>query len=344
MKLINNLSLTAVVFCCLLAACTREKDDVEELLSIEKYPQVILFDDEEGGELESSDELEVAIKLADRFDGTGGELGGVIEPLTQDFLLAFAISDIEGFDDIGDYVLEVEALYEIDDCTTSADEGVELIKSFDPATGKGTVLFPAGVEEIELVFTLSDELLDNEEVDDSRGFVIELSAVDGPDPDNVEVLSLPFEFKVLDDELIFGDWELDLEEPGAFENFKALFGMANEDLAELSLDDVDEIAWEFELAEVNIETVLKEEEEVEECGEVEIENIVVEVEGEFEELTDDDTEGEIEFVVEVELDDESVLEFVYKGTFVIQGKMLRMTLQGESDEGETEEITLVFRK
>lgn len=340
----NRFSTLLLVCTLLLAGCTLENDDVVTPISVDDFPQVIQFDDEEAGELEDSDELGIAIVLADRFDPTLEELGGVVEPLGEDFLLEFAVVDISGIDNIADYVLEVDALYEIDDCTTSADEGIVLLQSYDAATGLGTVIFPKGVEEIELIFSLDEDLLNNDELDGERGFVVELTAGSNAASANVQVLEVPFEFKVLDDELIFGDWELDLDEEGAFENFKALFAMANDDLADLTADDVDEIAWEFELAEVNIETVLKEEEEVEECGEIEMDNVVVEIEGEFEELTDDDVEGEIEFVVEVELDDESVLEFVYKGSFTVEGESLILVLQGESDDEETDEVTLVFKK
>jgi len=340
---VRNIAI-GLVLTSMVMSCTRENDDVVTPISLEEYPQVLLFDDEEGGELEDSDELGIAIVLADRFDPAAEELGGVIEPLSQDFLVQFTIEDIEGIDNIADYVLEVEAVYEIDDCTDSSDEDIVLIQSYDPNTGIGTVFFPKDIEEIELIFILNEELLDNDELDGERGFIVTLTAENGAGPDNVQVLSRSFEFKVLDDELIFGDWELDLDEDDAFDNFKALFSMVNADLTDMSSDDIDEIAVEFEMAELNIDVVLTEEEEVEECGEVETDNKVIEIEAEFEELTDDDIEGDIEFIVEVELDDESVLEFVYKGSFFIEGQTLLLTLQGESDDEETDEITLKFKK
>ncbi|NJO03594.1 MAG: hypothetical protein HC880_19635 [Bacteroidia bacterium] len=126
--------------------------------------------------------------------------------------------------------------------------------------------------------------------------------------------------------------------------FKALFGLVNEDIANLSADDVEEIIFEFGALELTIEVVLKEEEEVSECGETEMENIVIEIEGEYEELTDDDLAGDIEFVGEVENDDETVSEFTYAGAFGIENGVLTLTLQGELDDDETDEIELRLEK
>jgi hypothetical protein len=59
------------------------------------------------------------------------------------------VSDFEGFAKISDYILDGTAFYEVDDCTTSEDNGVDLKLVFNRTTGKGSVTFPKDVEEIE---------------------------------------------------------------------------------------------------------------------------------------------------------------------------------------------------
>ena len=63
----------------MLVSCSMENDDVPAPVLSQDYPQVILFDDEGGGELEESDEFSVAIILADRYDPSGEALGGTAE-------------------------------------------------------------------------------------------------------------------------------------------------------------------------------------------------------------------------------------------------------------------------
>ncbi|MGF1637416.1 MAG: hypothetical protein ACFCUU_10105 [Cyclobacteriaceae bacterium] len=339
---IRNIYIPVLLLTVFFFACSRENEDLILPLSLENFPQIILFDDEEGGELEDSDELKVSIILAERYDPTGEELEGVIVPLTTDYTLRFEITDVEGIASLSNYVIGLEAYYEIDDCTTSLDEGVDILLSYNINTGIGEVRFPAGVEEIILEFELDEDYLNDDELNEERGFVIELSGVN--EVEGIRVFNQPFEFTVLDDEAIFGSYSFDFEDAEAFESFKALFGLVNPAIADLSPDDIDEIEWSFEFDELKIEIVLKETESVEECGEIEDENLVIEIEADYEELTTDDTEGEIEVEGSVEMENGSEEDFVYSGTFKINGSTLEITLVGEFDGDETEEITLILSK
>lgn len=320
-------------------------DGVVNPLAIEDFPQVILFSDEGAGEVEDEDKIEIALSFLDRIDPTGEELGGTTVPLTADATVVFQIVDAEGFDNLGDYLLDWAAYYEVDDCTTSDDLGIDLNLSFDPATGMGSVLFPKEVEEIIIEFEVNDALFDDDIVNDgSRGFKAMLLSVTSAGDEKVVVNpDLEFEYVVLDDELIFGSWELDVEDADQFAAFVSLFGLLNEDIRTLQAEDVDAIEVEFKFDELSFVVVLKEEEEEEDCGEIELVNVEIEVEGGYESLTDDALEGEIEFADDIEQEDGSELEFVYKGNFSIDNDQLTLELEGEYDD-ETVEATLIFTR
>jgi hypothetical protein len=330
--------LTAVS---LLISCTRENEDLVEPVLFGNYPQVILFDDEGGGELEDSDEFSLLITLADRFDPSGEALGGQIVPLDEALTLDFSLQDLQGFNSLESYLLGAEAFYEIDDCTTSLDEGNDLLISFDPASGQGQLTFPAGIEEVELVFTVDEDYFSDETLNEERGFSISLSAAE---TENEQVLDVPFVYEVLDDEAIFGEWTLDANNPDQFQAFQRLFGLLNPEISALTAASVEEVVWEFAYDELKVEIVLKETEEVTECGETETENLVIEIEAGYEELSRRSLSGEIEVEESIEQEDGSEIDFVYAGSFEISGESLQITLTGEYDDESTEEITLTLEK
>jgi hypothetical protein len=334
---INHITTCLLALAIGTAACTRENDEVVLPIPYEEFPQIIVFDDEEDGDLEDSDEAAFVLTLIDRIDPDGEELGGKIIPLTADVTVEFEVEAV-GFSNLADYILGWEASYEVDDC-----ESEDVTVSFDPATGKGSVVFPADVEEIEVVFELNDAQFDDDvQNGDDRGFEVTLTSLNSSGQNVLVNPEAGFEWKVLDDELIFGKWALDLSAPGNFENMKAMLGLVDADIAELNLADVDEVEFEFELLEAKFVIVLKEEETVEECGEIETVNVEIEVETEYEELTDDDTAGEIELVGDVEDDEERVTEFVFKGEFSIENGRLTLTLEAEYDDETVEDIVLVL--
>ncbi|MFA0965049.1 hypothetical protein AB9P05_24785 [Roseivirga sp. BDSF3-8] len=323
-----------------LTGCSREDEDVTPVTTPGEYPQLILFDDEGGGELEDSDEASLVITLADRYDESAEELGGRIFPLSQDYMLDFSIVDTEGITNLADYITGAEAYYEIDDCTTSLDNGEDLVQSFDPATGAGTLLFPAGVEEIELVFILDETYFDDGDVNDFRGFNVRITG----SGQEATVFSMPFEYEVLDDEVIFGEWELDATNTEQFDRFKELFGLINEDVAGLQSADVEGITIEFAYDEMAVVVELTETEEVTECGETESENLEIEIEAGYDDITRDAREGDIVLEDDVELENGAEEEFVYEGSFQIQNGVLTLTLTGEFDDEETSETTLTLTR
>lgn len=342
-KLIHKVSILVCI--ALFAACDKENADLVHPLSTAEFPQVVILADEGDGDLEDEDKFSFKITLADRSDPTGKEPGGKVIPLEEDVTVQFAITGFEGFDRLQDYLLGGEAFYDIDDCTTSEDEGIDLNLQFNPATGTGSVRFPKGVEEIEIELETDPSRFDDNIFNtDERSLSIQLTGVSG-DAKKVTVnKSAAFTFHVQDDEGIYGEWELDVDDETAFAKFKSLFGLINEDISELAADDVEEITLSFEYEEVKATIVLKETEIVDDCGAPSEENKVIEVEAKIEDIDDGDLEGDVEFGETLELDNGSFREFVYKGSFAITGGQLQLTLEGEFGDDTTDEITLVLDK
>lgn len=330
----------------LAGSCDKKNDDLVYPLSAEAFPQVIKFDDEGDGDLEDADEFSFTLTLNDRVDPTGEELGGTVVPLQQDVKVSFEVKEWEGFADLSDYIKGAKAFYEIDDCTTSEDQGIDLDLQFDPATGKGSVTFPKGVTEIEVAFETDEDLLnDNVLNDEERAIVFALTGVEGTGSESVTFNNaVAFKYEVLDDEGVQGDWELDHEDAVQFAVFKALFGRVNEDISALTADEVEKIEISIEYDEVKVSVELKETETIEECDGPEVVNKVIEVEADLEELALLTDEGDIEFVGEVEQPDGSILEFTAKGSFVVNGSALELVLTMEYDDEESEEITLQLSK
>ncbi|MBC7933808.1 MAG: hypothetical protein H7Y86_00420 [Rhizobacter sp.] len=338
--------LTLIITASLLTGCDKENDDLVEPYASDRFPQVIKLDDEGDGGLEDEAGFSCVITLNDRKDPTGQELGGTVIPLPEDAIVSFEIKDLEGFSNLADYITGATAFYEIDDCTTSQDVNIDLNVSLNLATGKGSVRFPKNVKEIELVFETNDAFFDDNVLNtEERSVSIELTGVTAPAASNVVINNASsFKYEVQDDEGIHGDWELDASNAAQFAIFKQLFGFINSDIASLDAADVDKIEISFEYDEINIKVALVETESVTECGVTEIVNKEIEIETSLEELGILSADGDVEFVGEIEQSNGSLKEFVYKGSFAISGSLLTLTLQGEYDDEETDELILLLQK
>ncbi|WP_207420105.1 hypothetical protein [Desertivirga brevis] len=342
MKKINYLACAMLLAC---SACDKQNDNLVSPLVEGDFPQILLLSDEGDGGLEDEDKFSFKITLADRVDPDREELGGKVIPLKEDVTVSFEVTDLKGFNTLSSYIKDAKAFYEIDDCTTSEDQDIDLKLVFDKNTGKGSVTFPAGVEEIEVEFETDEELFDDKVFNtNSRGLEIKLSGLKAGNEKVVVNTSNTFEYKVLDDEGIYGGYELDIKDPAEFQKFLSLFGLVNEDIRKLSVNDVKEIEIEFEYGELKAVVVLKETEEVDDCGEKEIKNKEIEIEADLEEIEDDKLEGDLELEGEVEQENGQEKEFSYKGSFKLVGKVLTLTLKGEYDDIETEEVSLKLEK
>jgi hypothetical protein len=174
-------------------------------------------------------------------------------------------------------------------------------------------------------------------LNDERGFSVSLSAIE---TENLRVLDVPFEYEILDDDAIFGEWTLDPADAAQFRDFQTLFGLISPEIGELTASDVEEIVWEFTYDELKLGVVLTETEEVTECAETEIKNLVIEIDAVYEDLSRNSLSGDIEVEESIEQEDGSEVDFVYAGSFEIMDDDLHVTLEGEYDDTTTEAITL----
>ncbi|MES2455126.1 MAG: hypothetical protein V4594_06290 [Bacteroidota bacterium] len=339
-------TLTYIVLAVLLlSACEKKNDDLVTPLVEQDFPQILILADEGDGELEDEDKFSFKITLADRIDPEGEELGGKVVPLNADVTVHFEVKDFKGFNSLSDYILDAGAFYEIDDCTTSEDKDIDLKLVFNKTTGKGTVTFPKGVAEIEIEFETDEDRFDDKIFNtNDRKLEIRLTSVDANGQKVVVNDQNTFEYKVLDDDGIYGEYELDIDDQEQIQNYIQLFGLINEDVKALKAADIEEIKVEFQYGEFKAIVVLKETEKVEECGEVETVNKEIEIEGDFEDLEDDKLAGDLEIAGDVELDNGQEKEFSYKGGFKLLNKKLELTLGGEFDDKETKKITLILHK
>lgn len=329
-----------------ITGCDKENTDLVKPLSSELFPQVIKLDDEGDGGLEDEDKFSVKITLNERQDPTGEEIAGTVVPLNEEVRVFFELTELEGFSTLSDYVRGATAFYEIDDCTTSEDQNIDLDVQLDLATGKGSVLFPKAVTEIEIVFETDDSFFDDNTLNtEKRELAVSLTGVRAPTGSNVVINpARKFTYTIQDNEAIHGDWELDHNNVDQFAAFKELFGLVNEDIAALQASEVDKIEIAFEYDELKVKVTLVETETITECGQTEVVNKEIEVEAELAALSTLSADGEVELEGEIEQGDGSIAEFKYAGSFVISGSVLTLTLQGEYDDNTTSELVLLLNK
>lgn len=329
----------------LLASCSKEKFEHVEATSVSDFPKQLLLDEEKVGELEDTDKATFEITLTDGIDPNGLQPSGKEQVLEQAVTVYFELTDPEGFSNWSDYIAGGTAYYEIDDCTTSEDEGIDLSFSFDAATGKGSVIFPAGVNsisvELELVAAIMDDAIENS---GDRGFTFTLKGISATSEKVVVTTDITTEFRVYDDEKVCGDWVADPSNATEFSNLLQLFTLANPDLDGLTASEVDAVEVAFSFDEFELKFVLLETETVDECGTQEIVPVEITVEGEMDEFDSDSNSGVIHFIAELESENGAVTEISYEGTFSRLGNNLTLTLKGDDGDTETDEFTLSLSK
>lgn len=329
----------------LLTACSKESFEHVEATAVAAFPKQLLLDEEESGELEDTDKAEFEIKLTDGIDPSGNELSGKPQVTDQPLTVYFELRDAEGFSNWGDYISGVTAYYEVDDCTTSEDLNIDLAVTFDPASGKGTFLFPAGVNsvtlELELIAGLMDDAVENS---GDRGFTLALTGISETSENIVINTDIVTEFRVYDDEKVCGDWTADPANSTLFDNIITLFAMTGEDLDGLTMAETDAIDVSFAFDEFALTVTLLETETVDECGTTETVPVEISVEGEMEDFDPDALSGILHFIVEREEANGSVTEIEYEGTFERSGNNLTITLSGSDGDAETEELVLTLTK
>ncbi|MEI9807454.1 MAG: hypothetical protein WDO16_05970 [Bacteroidota bacterium] len=138
-----SLKIYTVLLFTIFFSCDKKNDDLVKPLA--NFPQVLRLSDEGDGDLEDEDKFSFKITLSDQQDPEGDELGGKVVALEEDVTVQFAIKGFEGFTQLSDYISGAKAFYEIDDCTTSLDQGIDLNLQFNVAAGTGSVTFrPSG--------------------------------------------------------------------------------------------------------------------------------------------------------------------------------------------------------
>jgi len=331
MKIINSiLVLVVTVF---LVACDRKNEDLVNP-NLKNFPKQIVLADEGDGDLEDGDKAEVVLTLTDRPDPSGKEPRGAVVPLNAKAEVAFSIGNPKGFTDISTYVLDCKAFYEKDKCTEVA---VNL--TYNPTTGLGSVEFPAGVEELIIEVELNANLFDNNTKDDDRGFEVKLLSVNSSE--NLVVNSSNvFEYLVLDDELIFGSWSIAADDSIQVQNLVLLFSQIESDFEDLKSQDIEEIEVSFKYDKVSFKIVLKETEEVDDCGKIEVVNKEIEVDLDYDDIASSDLSGDLKLIGEYEGEDGSEQELEYEGSFEIVGNKLVLKLSTE----DVTELTLNLEK
>lgn len=338
-------SLFIVLTVVLITACSKKKFEHTAATDVANFPKQLVMDEEDAGDLEDTDKASFEIKLTDGIDPEGIELAGKPQTLGAAVTVQFELKDAEGFANWSDYIVGGTAFYEVDDCTTSEDLGVDLQFTFDAATGTGSVVFPADVTSIELEFELDPTLMDDAvENSDDRGFTFALTGIGSTNEKVVVNTDIETEFRLYDDEKVFGSWEADHTNAAELTNILDLFTMANSDLDGLTTVEIDNIEVEFAFDEFKLLITLVETESVDNCGTPEVVNLEIELEGEWEELTDDATSGTAHFIVEREEDNGFITEVEYEGSFERIGNTLTLTIAGTDGDTETDELTLTLTR
>lgn len=336
-------SLIAVV-AVLITGCSKQKFEHTAAIDAADFPKQLVLDEEDAGDLEDTDKASFEIKLTDGIDPEGIELAGKPQILENAVTVQFQLKDAEGFTNWNEYIVGGTAFYEVDDCTSSEDLGVDLQFTFDPTTGLGSVIFPSQVNSIEIELELNPAIMDNGvENTDDRGFTFALIGI-GTTTENL-VLNTDIEttFRLYDDEKVFGSWESDHNNASELNNIIDLFTIANSDLNGLTAAEIDNIEVEFAFDEFKLVITLVETETVDECGTPEQVQIEIELEGKWEELSDA-TNGDLNFIVEREEENGFITEVEYKGSFERIGNTLTLTLTGADSSSETDELTLILTR
>ncbi|GAA5033782.1 hypothetical protein GCM10011506_26510 [Marivirga lumbricoides] len=335
-NLFNNIFLLGIT-CSFLTACVDEEFEYAQDAESEEL-FILALDADEGGALESETDYGLEIAFQDYF----GKL-----PETE-VIFSFELKDAEGLEiGPGDNQVHIkEVIYEIDDCT----EG-ELEFTFN-ADGTGTITLKPSAEigmpeAFEIVFNLPFEtvveegeeeekaLLDDDiENEDDRGFVFEITGINST---NSFIALNPvsmFEFKVLDNEQITAEWELNISDESVFNQFKEALSPISAELAALNYSELSAIKFEFEFEELTIKIELNEE-EADECDPTDFSNKEIEIEADF---SAEDGELELEGSYFIFNDEDSEVEdkldFILKAVYEINLEEETLTIKVQSLEDE----------
>src|SRR5690606_20385368 len=105
---------------------------------------------------------------------------------------------------------------------------------FDKNTGKGSVTFPKGIAEIEIEFETNEDLFDDDVFNTTdRKIEIRLTSVNPSGQKVVVNDKNMFEYLVLDDEGVYGEYELDIDNEDQFAAYTNLFGLIDKRIKSL---------------------------------------------------------------------------------------------------------------
>jgi len=268
----------------------------------EDYPFRLILDTDEGGDLADAEDYGLEISFADFI----GDLPS--EPIT----LTYEIEGVGSFDGvvaIDKVVYEVE----VDDCVYERE------LDFDPVAKTITITEDNDLgslpEAFEVVFLLPG-------VEDTEGgFTFEITDLQTTNENVIVGEPSQFEYEVLVNELA-GEWVWELESEDDLNEFKEVFSSISPELNDLELTDILDddgrfIRIQFEYGEMKFEIELVEEEEVCVEGEIETENLQLEIEAEW-----DAEEGELELegshlIIGDDAEIENELDFIVSATYVL---------------------------
>lgn len=312
-------------------ACDKMNEDRIDPLQPENFPIQIILSDEGDGDMEDNDKIGVKLELLKTVDPKRENLEGIDVFMPANTLVNFKIYDLNGASNLSDYIKGINAFYEIDDCQSSEDLGIDLNVQFDASTGLGSVIFPQGQNEIEIEIELDENLFDDQiQNTNDRGFKFKIESIASP-AKVVANTDMEFEYLVLDDDVIFGSWELDLNNNTEWTAFKAFFSQLNEEIADLNPNDVNKIELEFSYSGIEIKIELVDTEE-DECDPGQLVNKEIEIEADWDSDLEDlfeNLDGEMEFEGSVEEDNGNEIPFKLVIAYEIINNQVKLILNGE---------------
>ncbi|MCV9388819.1 hypothetical protein [Reichenbachiella ulvae] len=298
---IKNIHILALAG--LISSCALNEPEVN--IQDDNFPFRLEID-EEGADLADAEDYGIEIAFADYI----GDLPA--QPITLSYELTG-----EG-DYAGAAIDEILYVYEEDDCEFEREIAFTANTITIPVDeDMGTV-----PEEFEIVVLMNES---GDDANEDSQFSLSITQIESADEVLFSTVNT-FEYEILDNDLA-GEWLLEIGSQEELEAFQEVFGPISSDLAELTFADISgEVKFEFEFEEVKIEVELNEEEEVSKCkiGEIEteMENLIVEIEAEY-----DAEDGELE------------MEESY---FTEDGEELDFIIEAEYELGTAEDATLTF--
>ncbi len=309
MKFKNSSKALYIILAIVAFSCA--DNNLERSIEDDTFNFQIITDEEEGGDLASAEDYGVEITFADYI----GELP------SSGFTLTYSLSGEEDFEnvEIDKVVYEVE----IEECTferelnfSSTAKTIEVLVDEDlgtiPESFEVVVVLP-GTDGAEGTFEFKIESISNNEQ---------------------IVIGFPntFEYEVVS-ENESGEWVYEFENEADFNRFKNTWSLIFPELGEVSFADINgEVVLEFGFETIQLEIELKETEQVCEDGEIETENLTIELEAEYE-IEDGEIKIEGSYFVfgdDDEIEDE--LDFIIEGTVEFGEGSISLILEKIIDE------------